>query len=373
MKFIKLKSIALGLILCTTFSCAQETEEDLDDSQSTQSIKAILEENYPSNNVFIGATLGYADLGTNTENLFLKDFTYSTSRNFAKQSYIHPEPNVWKWDRVDNFIFFGEKHNIDLRLHSPISPQASRWAKTDTRTAQELDENMTEYMTALCEKINTIETIKWMDVVNETIERNGEWFKDKPGVEAWENPWVKMGYDNYGVPLYITKAFEIANKYAPNISQIYNQHGGMEPVMWENVKKTILYLREKGYRVDGLGWQGHLKENSRVVDDPENLEYLAELIDWAHENNLDFHITEFDYHLKTGDNTLENYEKQAEAYSAILKTVLQKRESGVVTFNLWGITDAGDSKNAHRYIYDENNNPKPAYFAIKKTLEDCGK
>ena len=46
------------------------------------------------------------------------------------------------------------------------------------------------------------------------------------------------------MPLYITKAFEIANKYAPNISLVFNQHGGMEPKMWDNVKKTILYLRD---------------------------------------------------------------------------------------------------------------------------------
>ena len=138
--------------------------------------------------------------------------------------------------------------------------------------------------------------------------------------------------------------------------------------MWEKVKKTILYLKEKGYRVDGLGWQAHLKVHSRVVDDPKKLEYLAELIDWAHANDLDFHITEFDYHLKTGDNTPENYRKQAEAYSKILKIVLEKRKSGVVSFNIWGIVDSADGKNHHRFLYDEEMNPKPAYFAIKNTL-----
>jgi len=381
MKINKLKFIGLGLIIWIPFCCSQETEKEIDIPiqpeidipYPTESIKTILEENYQSNNVFVGATLGYKDKGGNAENLFLKDFTYSTSRNLAKQTYIHPEPYKWNWERVDNFINFGEENNIDLRFHSPISPQASVWARTDTRTAQELEENMTEYMTALCQKINTIETIKWMDVVNETVDRDGEWFKDKPGTSGWENPWVKMGYDNQGVPLYITKAFEIANTYAPNISQIYNQHGGMEPVMWEKVKKTIIYLKEKGYRVDGLGWQGHLKQTSRVVDEPQNLVYFSELIDWAHANNLDFHITELDYHINPGENTPENYEKQAEALSTLLEILLQKKHSGVVTYNLWGVTDDGDSKGTHRYIYDENNEPKPAYFEIKKALVNGSK
>ncbi len=334
----------------------------------TQRIKDILKNDYPNESIFIGTTLGREQLGTAVEQLFLKDFTYATSRNFVKQRFVHPRPNVWNWEQLDRFIKFGKENNIDLRLHSPISPQASDWAKTDSRTAKELEKIMTEFMMALSKKINDEKGIKWMEVVNETIERNGEWFRDKPGVKEWENPWVKMGYDKQGVPLYISKAFGIANKYAPNISQIYNQHGGMEPVMWEKVKKTILYLKEKGYRVDGLGWQAHLKVHSRVVDDPKKLEYLAELIDWAHANDLDFHITEFDYHLKTGDNTPENYRKQAEAYSKILKIVLEKRKSGVVSFNIWGIVDSADGKNHHRFLYDEEMNPKPAYFAIKNTL-----
>jgi len=338
--------------------------------KESKSIKGILKEKYASDEVFIGATLGFEQLRTKVKKLFLKDFTYATSRNFAKQTYIHPKPGEWRWDRIEDFIAFGEKNNIDLRLHGPISPQASKWAKTDSRTPEELEKNMTEFMTALSKKINNEKVIKWMDVVNETIERDGDWFKDKPGVKAWENPWVKMGYDKNGVPHYITKAFEISNKYAPNISQIYNQHGGMEPVMWEQVKKTILYLREKGLRIDGLGWQAHLKETSRVVDNPENLEYLSNLIDWAHTNNLDFHITEFDYHLKKGTNSPENYKKQAEAYADILRVVLEKRKSGVVTFNVWGMVDSEDGRNKHRFLYDENLKRKPSYYAIKKTLKE---
>ena len=347
--------------------------KDIGRVNTTKSVKQLLKESYDTNNVFIGVTLGKEQLGTKVEKLFLKDFTYSTSRNFAKQSYVHPTPDVWKWDELENYINFADKNNISIRIHGPISPQASKWAKTDSRTTEELEINMSEFMTALSIKINNENSIKWMDVVNETIERNGEWFKDKPGVSEWENPWVKMGYDKNDVPIYITKAFEIANKYAPNKSQVFNQHGGMEPVMWEKVKETILYLRAQGYRVDGLGWQAHLKNNSRVVDDPEKLKYLSELIDWAHANNLDFHVTEFDYHLEKEEATPENYKIQAAAYAAILKIVLDKRNTGVVTFNVWGFTDGGDGKNKYRFIYDKDLKPKPAYYAIKNTLANSSK
>jgi len=342
-------------------------------NETAKPIKEIVKDEFPSNNVIIGATIGRNQFNTEVEKLFLKDFNYATSRNFAKQTIVHPEPAVWNWKFIEDFIAFGNKNNVDLRLHSPISPQASRWAKTDSRTADELEKNMTEFMTTLCKKINNEKIIKWMDVVNETIERNGDWFKDKPGVKQWENPWVKMGYNEDGIPKYILKSFDISNKYAPNISQVYNQHGGMEPVMWEKVKETILYLKAKGYKIDGLGWQAHLKPNSRIVDDPKNIAYLKELIDWAHANDLDFHVTEFDYHLETGTNTPENLKMQSEAYAEILKVVIEKRKTGIVTFNYWGLVDSQDGKNSHRFLYDENLKPKPAYNAIKNTLANWSK
>ena len=159
------------------------------------------------------------------------------------------------------------------------------------RTPKELEKNMVEFFTALCKKINEEPSVKWMDVVNETITPDGEWFEEKPGVNLWENPWEQIGRDENDVPLYITKAFEIANKNAPNISLVFNQHGGMEPKMWERVKETILYLKSKGLRIDGLGWQAHLRSDQPLALDKQKLDYFSKLIDWAHNNGLDFHVT----------------------------------------------------------------------------------
>jgi len=386
MKAILFRFLFSASLLFTCTACGQgsdtiteEIEEPIEEPVETpeeyqeqiqKDIKTIVAENYPKNTFVVGATLSYNDFETVTEALFLKDFDYATSRNFAKQPYVHPEPGVWRWGRIEQAVSFADANNIQLRLHSPISPQASKWALNDDRTAEELSLNMEEYMTALCNKINVLSSVKWMDVVNETIERDGNWFMDKPGITSWENPWVKMGYDANNVPLYITKAFEISNELAPNVGQIYNQHGGMEPAMWEKVKETILYLKSRGIKIDGLGWQCHLKPNSRVVDAPENLEYLANLIDWAHANDLSFHITEMDYHIKSETNFVAEYSAQADAYTAILEVLAKKTTSGLVTCNFWGITDKDDAKNTHRYLYDEQMKEKPVYHAIKKVLYD---
>ena len=229
---------------------------------------------------------------------------------------------------------------------------------------------MVEYFTALCKRMNKEPSVKWMDVVNETINRDGSWFEEKPGVTQWENPWEQIGRDENDVPLYISKAFEIANKYAPNISLVFNQHGGMEPKMWDNVKKTILYLRDQGYRVDGLGWQAHLRSNKPLALNKKQLDYFDKLIDWAHQNNLDFHVTEIDYQIMDSSFNLQALQDQASAYSNILKVLLSKRKNGVVTFNTWGMIDknTGRHHDKFRFIFDKNSNPKPAYFALREAI-----
>ena len=54
-----------------------------------------------------------------------------------------------------------------------------------------------------------------MDVVNETVRRNGDWFREKPGNEKWENPWTQIGLNEDGIPIIYYKG-KIAN-YAPNV------------------------------------------------------------------------------------------------------------------------------------------------------------
>ena len=163
-----------------------------------------------------------------------------------------------------------------------------------------------------------------MDVVNETILPDGSWFGPKPGTNRWENPWLTMGLDENGFPNYIIKAFEIATKNAPNVKLVYNQNAGMQKLMWNKVKETILYLRSKGLRVDGIGWQGHLKLSKTTGDfiekTEEALNDLSDLIDWAHANDLDFHVTELDYKVVDKSNLKDEFQTQAVIYQKIINT-----------------------------------------------------
>ena len=139
-----------------------------------------------SNAMVVGATLNHNELNTIKEQLFLKDFNYLTPANAAKQTKIHPTPKVWNWQQIDDFISLAQKHDLQVRLHGPISPQASKWAKEDYRIPKELNQIMTEFATAFAMRFNSEPTVKWMDVVNETILPNGKWFGPKKGTDKWK-------------------------------------------------------------------------------------------------------------------------------------------------------------------------------------------
>ena len=371
------KNLIFLIFLLISCDTGDESVEIINDnnneaeSNQEEAFKKILNDNYDTDSFSFGATLNYYQLGTEVEDLFLNEFDYTTPENSFKQTIVHPEPNIWDWSRVDAFLNFGIKNNIKIRVHGPVGPQSSTWAKVDSRTKEELSNIYIEYMTELCKKINNNSNVLWMDVVNETIDSNGHWTDKKDGTNLWENPWTQIGYNEDGIPLYIIKAFEIAKEYAPNISLIFNQHAGMQPEMWNKVKETILYLKNKGLRIDGLGWQGHLRDNVILSLNKEKIDYLLSLIDWAHQNDLDFHVTEIDYRLVGNNPSANAYLRQANGYSNILKALISRRGNGVVTYNTWGIYDKnGSSNHEFKYIYDSNLKPKKAVEILKNTLKD---
>ena len=323
----------------------------------------------------VGSTLIHRELSSNYANLFLKDFKYLTAMNAAKQANINPTNGSWKWGQIDNFVEFSKNNNLLFRLHSPIGPQCSKWIKDDARTADELQASLDEFLFRLLDRYKDFENINWIDVVNETILASGKWLGSKPGNSKWENPWLDIGLDENGYPLYIIKAFELADKYAPNKKLVYNQNGGMQIPMWDKLKETVLYLKSKGYRVDGIGWQGHLMNNQGLKQFVENLDEelkkLSDLIDWAHSNNLEFHITELDYYNNGENNIFNSVEKQAEVYQKLMKLSQEKSKNGLVTVNFWSMGERKSSrglKGHYMSLYDNDTIPTKTYQVVKNFI-----
>ena len=327
---------------------------------------ALLDGSFP---LLVGGTISSPLLGTSAETIINREFQFITPANAFKQTTVHPEPSKWNWKKADLWVDRCQQRGEIMRLHACVSPQCSAWAEEDHRTPEELRRNMEQYVRGVCKRYADRKHVRWIDVVNETVTREGEWFGPKPGVGKWQNPWTQIGFDEthpLRPPLYINRAFQIANRHAPNIKLLYNQHGGMEPAAWQKVRETVMYLKEKKIRVDGIGWQGHV--DSGFEKDPANMRELNELIVWAHANDLEFHVTENTVWIR-GEATSANLNAQAETFRAIIKTLLRHSRNGVVTWNAWQMRDIDPQRgDLMGTLFDKDGHPKPAYYAVQQEL-----
>jgi endo-1,4-beta-xylanase len=319
--------------------------------------------------LLVGGSISAPLLGSPAETILNREFRFITPANAFKQTSIHPKPRKWNWKKADMWVDRCEERGEIMRLHACVSPQCSAWAEEDSRTPAELQQVMEEYVESVCKRYNDRKHVRWIDVVNETVTRKGEWFGPRPGVGKWQNPWTQIGFDEshpLRPPLYIKRAFEIAGEHAPNIKLLFNQHGGMEPEAWRKVRATVLYLREKGIRIDGIGWQCHI--DSGFEKDPKNMQRLNTLIQWAHGNELEFHITENTVWMRDGE-TPTDLNAQADTYAAIIRTLLSHSKNGVVTWNVWQMRDTDTQRNGLMgTLFDKGGRPKPSYYAVQQEL-----
>lgn len=333
-------------------------------------LREIVRAKYPEGNLLVGATTGSWGFTNPIGEIMDREYSYVTPENDFKQAVIRNDPDSWNWSRADAWLPHILDHKQVLRIHGPISPQCSKWAKEDLRTAEELSRELDTFMTALCQRYNGVAGIGYLDVVNEIALDDGSWFGARPGTDLWENPWVKIGLDNdpEQTPLYIRQAFGIANEHAPDLKQIVNNHCHPGTAGMEKVKETILYLRERGYRVDGLGWQAHVDV---AWPSEENLQHLRELIDWCKAQNLEFHITELDVYIYSYYTQI--LEKQAKAYKDIMDVVVEKVDGMTIGWNMWHISDAsGWQPERKPAIFDDQYRPKRSYYELQLALETKG-
>lgn len=335
----------------------------------TKTIRDIVDTNY--NNLLIGATIGSNVLGNPLGNLFDQEFSYATPENDFKHATVRAVHGAWDWTDADPWVAHVVAENQTLRVHGPIGPQCSTWAMDDFRTGSELEAELLLWMETLCTRYNSETGFDYLDVVNETL-IDGEWHGPKRGTWSWQNPWTLIGFDTdtNSTPLYIRKAFQTAQTYAPNMKFIFNHHEAPQyTASWDIIKETVLYLRDLGLRVDGIGWQAHVNAGSEVVFS-DTIPLLKQLIEWAHTNALEFHITEFSAWLYGNTTSNKNRIAQAKTYRSIIRALLEMRYSGVVAWNTWHVVDSyGWFPERKAALFDEIGTPKKAYFALSNELE----
>ena len=169
----------------------------------------------------------------------------------------------------------------------------------------------------------------------------------------------KFGYD------YVDLAFQIARETDPSAVLIYNagDNETSDGTATRLTRQIVQRLKAKGL-VDGVGLEMHLDGAKPYAK--------QDVIATMKSYGLPVYVTEIDVDLTLVQGTPEErYARQAKIFGDMFAACL---ESGVCkSYALWGIGDKyswlrRQSSNADPTPFDDNLNPKPAYFALLDVL-----
>lgn len=136
-----------------------------------------------------------------------------------------------------------------------------------------------------------------------------------------------------------TWTYSVSFREGPNVALSFHNEGskgwapldettGSLTILPSNKTKPDFRAPEMGRVVyDGthtLKYAGNNRNaNGFVVDPDQEAKKLSDLIDWAHANDLEFHVTELDYRIKDDNTNLPlEYTRQAQAYQKIVDVLL---------------------------------------------------
>jgi len=294
-------------------------------------------------------------------------FTSVTPENVMKWEVVEPQQGVYDYTAADQLVAFAKKHHQVVRGHNLVwHNQLPAWLTSGTFTAAQLRDILHQHITA--EASHFRGKIQQWDVVNEAIDDNGNFRQD-----IWYNAYQELTGDGTG---YIADAFRWAHQADPHAKLFYNDYN----LEFTGVKSNAAYalvkqLKAEGVPIDGVGFQGHLDTQYGYPDLQNNLQRFADL-------HLQVALTEVDIRTFVKQNadgtysntpaTPEDAQKQLDYWTNTIKACLAVK--ACKSFTTWGVSDnyswipgvfTGEGAGL---LFDENENPKPQYFAVADVL-----
>jgi len=185
--------------------------------------------------------------------------------NCMKSEVIHPEKDRYDWELADKYVQYGVDNGMAVIGHCLIwHSQLAPWFPVDENgndvSPEELKARMKDHIFTIMQRYKG--KIKGWDVVNEAILDDGSWR---------ESPFYRILGEEY-IPL----AFQYAHEADPDAELYYNDYGMHHRGKVETVIKLVNTLKERGLRIDAVGFQGHLG-----MDYPDWKQYEQNMLDVA--------------------------------------------------------------------------------------------
>lgn len=278
------------------------------------------------------------------------EFSSITHENDMKWESVQPSPGQFNFDNADFINSFAQDNSQRIHGHTLVwHSQLPSWVEEQGTSPEALREIMNNHIGTVAGRYAG-QYSSW-DAVNEPWEDDGSWRQSVF--------YTQLGED------YVTEALTLADQADPGASHYINDYN----TDGVNAKSNAMYnlaesLVSQGAPLDGVGFQSHLIAGQVPGDYQQNLERFAEL-------GLEVAVTELDIRIPR-PVTQEKLEQQAEDYSTVVQACLNVSACQGVT--VWGVSDQHSWVNdwfpedAEPLLFDDNYQPKPAYYAVQETL-----
>jgi endo-1,4-beta-xylanase len=338
----------------------------------------------------VGTALNRAQIDgrdANALSIVEDQFNSVTPENILKWDFVHPGPDTYDFEPADRFVAFGEANGMFVVGHSLVwHHQTPRWVFKDENgkpaDRETLLRRMRDHILRVVGRYRG--RIGGWDVVNEAVDEDGK---------MRNSPWLQIiGAD------FVEKAFEYAHEADPRAELYYNDYTLYKPAKREGVIGLVKKLRDKGIRIDGVGFQGHYQlDNPKIEEIEASIQAFSGIGLKAMFTELDVDVLPSLWETGGADvaqnfkfqNGLNPYptslpdsvQKQlADRYAGLFALFVRYHEV-VSRVTFWGVTD-GDSwlnnwpvrgRTNYPLLFDRNSIPKPAFEAVIRTAEDMEK
>jgi endo-1,4-beta-xylanase len=290
-----------------------------------------------------------------------------------KSEIIHPTWDRYDFDLADKLVAYGKKYNIKINGHTLIWHSQLPAFVRNIKSADSLNMFFENHINTIAKRYDG-KVFSW-DVVNEALEEDGSMRKS-------------IFYEKLGAE-FVTKAFELAQKAAPNTELYYNDYNIEQPKKRAGAIALIKKIQAKGIRIDGVGIQGHWRAYDIPLKEIENSinEYAALGIkvmfteldlgvlpnpwdsDAADVNQKAVYSEKMNPYSKGLPDSVQ--QKFTKGYEDLFKLFLKYKDKiGRVTF--WGVNDSQSwlndwpirGRTNYPLLFDRNFNPKPAFYSV---------
>ncbi|MBN2351514.1 MAG: endo-1,4-beta-xylanase [Spirochaetales bacterium] len=284
-----------------------------------------------------------------------REFDSLTIENELKPASVSGGPGSYFYIAPDYMIAWGEEHGMKIRGHTLVwHNSVPSWLKKANLKKDQVLAFLQDYIATVVGRYKG--RIYAWDVLNEVLDEKGRLRDGKTSF------WAETCGDGY-----IEEPFRWARAADPKARLFINDYG----VAVVNAKSNGLYalvkkLLARQVPIDGVGFQCHVAEKS-----PPNFKSVAENVRRFIALGLEVQFTELDVRIQ-GEPTPEQLKHQAEIYAGFFEIAVLTR--GVTGVTLWGAADpvswipGAYNGFGSALLFDDEYNPKPAYFAVKEAL-----